>query len=85
MHCSKQIKLKGGFTYTVRTARDDYPCFYCGKPIKAGTVYIEERILNGVVRRYHYKCLNNVMKPRVWAEEAPSGVVLCQEGFGDGC
>ena len=77
MTCSKQIKLKGGFTYTVRKARDDYPCFYCGGAIRAGTVYVEERDLSGVVRRYHYKCFNNVMKPRVWAEEAPSGVVLC--------
>ena len=78
--CGKQVKLKGGFTYTVRKARDDYPCFYCGKPIGAGTMYIEERIWNGIVRHYHYKCFNNVMKPRVWAVEAPSGIVLCTAG-----
>jgi 5-methylcytosine-specific restriction endonuclease McrA len=42
MNCSKQIKLKGGFTYTVRKARDNYECFYCGKPIRVDTIYIEE-------------------------------------------
>jgi site-specific DNA-cytosine methylase len=40
MTCRKQVKLKGGFEYTVRTARKGYKCFYCGKPINAGTVYI---------------------------------------------
>jgi len=81
MPCSKQARLKGGFQYTVRTARDDYECFYCGESINAGTVYIEERVWNGVVRRYHYKCFNNVMKPRVWAEETVSGVVLCKAEY----
>ena len=80
MTCKKQIKLKGGFTYTVRKARDNYECFYCGKPIEIDKTYIEERIWNGIVRRYHYKCFNKVMSPRIWAVEAPSGVVLCTTG-----
>jgi hypothetical protein len=70
------VRLRGGFTYTVRTARGDYTCFYCDEPIRAGTEYIEERG-PGLTRRYHYKCFNKVMGHRVWAEEAPSGVVLC--------
>jgi len=78
MPCSKQARLRGGFTYTVRTARDKYECFYCGKPISAGTVYVEERDMSGVVRRYHYKCFNKVIPHKLRAEEAPSGVVLCK-------
>jgi len=75
--CGKQVKLKGGFAYTVRRARDDYPCFYCGLEIREDTEYVEERGMSRVVRRYHYKCFNKVMGHRVWAVEAPSGVVLC--------
>jgi hypothetical protein len=76
VECGKQVKLKGGFTYTVRKARDDYPCFYCNGVIAGGTVYVEERG-PGLTRRYHYKCFNKVMGHRVWAVEAPSGIALC--------
>lgn len=76
MKCGKQIRLRGGFIYTVRRARDDYECFYCGMVIRADTEYVEERA-PGLTRRYHYKCFNKVMGHRLWAVEAPSGVVLC--------
>jgi len=75
--CGRQVKLRGGFAYTVRRARDDYPCFYCGLEIRAGTEYVEERDMSRVVRRYHYKCFNKVIPHRLKAVEAPSGIVLC--------
>jgi hypothetical protein len=74
--CSKQIKLRGLFVYTVRTARDLYLCFYCNKAISPGAVYIEERF-PGAVRRYHYKCFNRVMPHKLVAVETASGVLLC--------
>ena len=77
MACGKQVKLRGGVTYTVRKARDDYPCFYCNGVIASGAIYVEERDMGGLVRRYHYKCFNKVMPHRVRAVEAPSGVALC--------
>lgn len=77
--CSKSVRLPGGFTYTVRTARDDYPCFHCGRPIHSGTLYVEERFA-GVARRYHYQCFNNVIPHHLRAVETVSGgVVLCLE------
>jgi hypothetical protein len=76
--CGKRIYLKGGFTYNVRTARDDYKCFHCGRPIYSGSIYIEERSLGNVVRRYHYECFNHVIPHKLKAVEAPSGVVLCE-------
>jgi len=77
--CSKQIKLRGGFTYTVREARDDYQCFFCDREIHRGTLYVEERSMGRVVRRYHYQCFNNVVPHRIKAVETFRGVVLCVE------
>jgi hypothetical protein len=77
VECSKQVKLPGGFTYTVREARDDYPCFFCGSTIHRGTLYVEERFAR-VTRRYHYQCFNKVTD-RVKAVETFRGVVLCVE------
>jgi hypothetical protein len=74
--CSKQVKLRGLFVYTVRVARDLYLCFYCNKAINPGTIYVEERY-PGVVRRYHYKCFNRVMQHKLVAVESASGVLLC--------
>jgi hypothetical protein len=74
--CRKQVKLNGLFTYTVRVARDDYACFHCGTLIRAGTIYVEERF-PGVVRRYHYKCFNQVVPHKLKAVETASGVLLC--------
>jgi hypothetical protein len=76
--CSKRIYLKGGFTYTVRTARDDYTCFHCGRPIYSGALYVEERSMGGVVRRYHYQCFNYVIPHKLRAIETVSGVLLCE-------
>jgi hypothetical protein len=75
---SKRIYLKGGFYYAVKTARDDYQCSYCGGQIRARTIYVEERSMWGVVRRYHYECFNNVIPHKLKAVEAPSGVVICE-------
>jgi hypothetical protein len=74
--CKKQVKLKGLFTYTVRVARSDYTCFHCGKLIRAGTIYVEERF-PGVTRRYHYRCFNQVVPHKLVAVETQLGVVLC--------
>jgi hypothetical protein len=76
--CSKRVYLKGGFYYTVRTARDDYPCFHCGRPIYRGTLYIEERSMSNIVRRYHCECFNRVIPHKLKAVESPSGVVICE-------
>jgi len=73
--CSKSVKLKGGFYYTVRSARDDYVCFFCNRIIPRGGIYVEERFAS-VVRRYHYECINKTVN-RIRAVEAPSGIVLC--------
>jgi hypothetical protein len=78
VECSKSVRLPGGFTYTVREARDDYPCFFCGSTIHRGTLYVEERFAS-VVRRYHYQCFNNVMPHHIKAVETFRGVVLCVE------
>ena len=78
VECSKQVKLRGGFTYTVREARDDYPCFFCGYTIHKGTLYVEERFAR-VTRRYHYQCFNKVIPHHVKAVETFSGVALCVE------
>ena len=77
VECSKSVKLRGGFTYTVREARDDYQCFFCGREIHRGTLYVEERF-STVVRRYHYQCFNSITD-RVKAVETFRGVVLCVE------
>lgn len=77
MKCSKRVHLRGGFHYTVRKARDDYQCFHCGRIIPRRAVYVEERSLGNVVRRYHYECFNKVIPHRLKAVEAPSGVVIC--------
>jgi ribosomal protein L24E len=78
MRCDKRIHLKGGFYYTVRRARDDYQCFFCGGAIPRGVLYVEERSLGNVVRRYHYKCFNKVMPHKLKTVEVPSGVVICE-------
>lgn len=78
--CSKSVKLPGGFTYTVREARDDYECFFCSRVIPRGAVYVEERF-STVVRRYHYECFNRVVEGTsagVRVVESPSGVVICK-------
>jgi hypothetical protein len=76
--CSKRVHLRGGFYYTVRTARDDYMCFHCSRLIPHGSIYVEERSLGNVVRRYHYECFNKVIPHRLKAVETPSGVVICE-------
>jgi len=78
VECSKSVRLPGGFTYTVREARDDYPCFFCGSTIRRGTLYVEERFAR-VTRRYHYQCFNKVIPHHVKAVETFRGVVLCVE------
>ena len=80
VECSKSVRLPGGFTYTVRKARDDYPCFFCGSTIRRGTLYVEERFAS-VARRYHCECFNRVVEGTsagVRAVETPRGVVLCK-------
>ncbi|MEM0325812.1 MAG: hypothetical protein QW733_02100 [Desulfurococcaceae archaeon] len=77
MVCGRSIKLKGGFFYTIRTARDVYECFHCLKPILKGELYIEERALNGVVRRYHTGCIGKAV-PRITVKiDSVSGIELC--------
>jgi len=76
--CGKQVRLPGGFYYTVRKARDDYPCFFCSSTIHKGTLYVEERFAS-VARRYHYECFRKVVPHRLKVVETPSGVVLCAE------
>jgi hypothetical protein len=76
--CGKQVRLPGGFYYTVREARDDYPCFFCGHAIPKRALYVEERFAS-VVRRYHYECFKSVAPHRLKVVEAPGGVVLCIE------
>jgi len=78
VECGKSVKLYGGFSYTVRTARDNYRCFFCGGIIPRGGVHVEERFAS-VVRRYHYECLNRVLGGRVRAVETPAGVLLCRD------
>jgi hypothetical protein len=75
--CGKRVHLRGGFYYAVRRARDDYPCFFCDRIIPRRAIYVEERSLGNVVRRYHYECFNKVIPHRLKAVESPSGVVLC--------
>jgi hypothetical protein len=80
VECSKSVRLRGGFTYTVREARDDYECFFCGKLIPRRGVYVEERFAT-VTRRYHYECFNRVVEGTsagVRAVESASGVVICK-------
>jgi hypothetical protein len=80
VECSKSVRLPGGFYYTVREARDNYPCFFCGGVIPKKSLYIEERFAS-VVRRYHYECFNRVVEGTsagVRAVESPRGVVLCK-------
>jgi hypothetical protein len=75
--CGKRVVLRGGFTYTVREARDNYTCFFCGGVIPRRALYVEERF-STVTRRYHYECVSRVV-PRIKAIEALSGVVLCTD------
>jgi hypothetical protein len=75
--CGKRVVLKGGFTYTVREARDNYTCFFCGGVIPKRGVYVEEKFAS-VTRKYHYECINRVVN-RIRAVESLSGVVLCVE------
>jgi hypothetical protein len=75
--CGKSVKLPGMFSYTLRTARDYYKCFYCREPISPGTLYVEERF-PGVVRRYHVTCISKSV-PRVYYKPSPSGGVLCTQ------
>jgi hypothetical protein len=73
--CGRVVKLKGGFYYALATAQRDYTCFYCNKPIRAGSLYVEERA--GIVRRrYHTQCVEKHV-PRIFYRESPSGGVLC--------
>jgi hypothetical protein len=73
--CGKVVKLRGGFYYALQTARRDYTCFYCGRAIPAGSVYVEERVAV-VRRRYHTQCIEKAV-PRVFYRETPSDGVLC--------
>jgi hypothetical protein len=73
--CGKSVKLPGMFSYTLRTARDYYKCFYCGGPITPGTLYVEERF-PGVTRRYHVTCISKTVT-RIVFKDTPGGGVLC--------
>jgi hypothetical protein len=78
MKCTKRTHLRGGFYYTIRTAKDDYTCFFCGRVIPRKAPYVEERSLGNIVRRYHYECFNRIIPHKLKAVESPSGVVLCE-------
>ena len=77
MKCGKKVYVVGGFFYTLRVARDAYKCFHCDRIIQPGALYVEERSIGGILRRYHAECFNKVTPHRLKVVECPSGVKIC--------
>jgi len=74
--CSRTVRLPGGYTYTVRTARVPHTCSRCRKSIAPGEVYVEERPFRSQPRRYHIRCFATELAHRVRVDVVGGEVCL---------
>jgi len=78
IHCIKRgkcITTRELFKVCIVTARFDYECYKCGKPIDRGDHYIVEYAY-GVARRYHIQCYEN---PHIRiVQSGAKGAELCR-------
>ena len=66
MACRKKVELAGGFVVEVRSARKQYICFYCRKPIQPSEHYVVIRVIRGgSADRYHLQCFNTLIPHRL--------------------
>jgi ribosomal protein L24E len=87
--CGKRIYLRGVGLYAVfesgskyylfKKGVDQYICSFCGCAIRRGETYVEEVLLGGVVRVYHYDCFNLARPNGLRVVERPYGLTICME------